>query len=257
MTAKTSDTAHAGHHRLIFRWPERSASFVLPVVFLLSVLVHAITFYVFQVVYPPTVSIAPPPAQVTLLTPSTPQNEALLRWVDSQDPAIAGAVKAVVPQGLGEIAYVPSYANAHTHPVPIADSTAPVDYLPAHDPLAITAPVTAPKTIPRTQVRSSLLFSRSLRDRTPPQLPAMTFPVKATLGLQHTVFLIAVSDRGEVRYTFLQRSSGDRNIDTVAENALTQCDFAKSDAPLTWGYAIFNWGAEAYAAPTPTPATTE
>jgi hypothetical protein len=256
MSARES-AADPGSHRLIFRWPERSASFVLPTVFVASVLVHAIAFYVFQVEYRDPVSIAPPPAQVTYLPPWTPQNESVLRWIESRDPAIAGAVKTVVPQGLGDIEYKPSYASSNTHPVPVAESDPQVSFLPVHNALALTEPHPQRAELPHGKVESSLTFSRALEKQAPAEIPEIPFTTKATTGLQNTVFLIAVTDRGELRYSFLQTSSGDRNIDSAADAALKQCNFQKSENPLTWGYATFNWGVEAYASPTPAPASTE
>ncbi len=239
------------NHRLIFRWPERSASFVLPTLFVLSVAAHALTFYVFQVVYPPTVSIAPPPAQVTLLTPSNPQNEALLRWIDAQDPANARAMEEALPPGLGEIHYTPSYATVHTLPKPVEHEQEPTAFPPAHDPLELIAPAVAHTEKPFPAVHSSLSFSETLRGRDAAPGAPVTVLARSSTSLPPSVFLVGISDRGEVRYCFLQEGSGHRAIDTEAEELLRKHDFKRVEGapPLTWGFATFIWGADAFAPP--------
>ena len=44
---------------------------------------------IFQIVYPPAAHVGPPPVQVGLLVPGTPEADAILRWIDSEDPALA------------------------------------------------------------------------------------------------------------------------------------------------------------------------
>ncbi|MDD5350405.1 MAG: hypothetical protein PHQ12_09365 [Chthoniobacteraceae bacterium] len=243
--------AQVEHYRLIFRWPERTASLLLPALFLLSVAVHGLALFVFQVVYPPTVASAPPPAQVTLLTPDTPQGAALLRWMDVQDPAAAARVEEVNPARLGEIAYNPSYAIAQT---PLREAESPREPIPfpaAHNLLdfATSTPAPAvPAASPRSGVATSLRFSESLRGREPatPAAP-LRLGLKSSAKLRSAIFLVGVGDRGEVRYCFLHESSGDPDMDAQAEALLRQHAFTVSETPLEWGFALFNWGAEAYA----------
>jgi hypothetical protein len=59
--------------------------------------------------------------------------------------------------------------------------------------------------------------------------------------------LIGVTDRGEVRFAFIQRSSGDEGLDSEAVRQLEQLTFAPADAPITWALASVDFGAEAYA----------
>src|SRR4051794_2442481 len=104
---------------LTFHWPDyRKVSFALPGFILLSVLLHAAAFTVFQAVYPPSGALMAPPASVTLLTPSTPEYRALLNWVDAGDPALASRPQEVIPHGLMELPYQPSYAEVNTVPLP-------------------------------------------------------------------------------------------------------------------------------------------
>jgi len=237
--------------RLIFRWPERSASFVLPSLFLASVAAHALTFYVFQVVYPTTVSIAPPPTQVTLLTPSSPENKALLRWVDGQDPAATARLQEATPPNLGEVHYSPSYAAVHTLPELAENSPETISFPPAQDSLALITPATIRPDSPRTVVHSSLTLSEALEARDAAQSKAVVPCSRSSTSLQPTTFLIGISDRGELRYCFLQDGSGDSAIDREGEEVLRRHAFKRTDSPtpIAWGFATFVWGAEAFAPP--------
>ena len=253
--------AQVGHYRLVFRWPERTASLLIPGLFVLSVAIHTLAFYIFQVVYPPGVSSAPLPAQVTLLTADTPEGAALLRWVQAQDPATAARIPIITPAGLGDIPYTPSYASVHTLPLEVESAPKPIVFPAAHSLLEFTEFKEAAFVSPRRVVSSSLSFSEGLRVRdAATEAPPILTP-KNTPNLKPTVFLVGIGDRGEVRYCFLMDpsggdpSSGDHDADKQAEALLRQHAFTHSETPLEWGFAIFTWGAEAYApqAPQPSP----
>jgi hypothetical protein len=86
------------------------------------------------------------------------------------------------------------------------------------------------------------------------ELPSFSGLHEAEIGdLQPASFMLAVSDRGEVRYVFIQDSSGDKGLDADATAMLRQIHFRPAAAPLSWGFATFHWGSTAYAQPTPAP----
>lgn len=250
----SADSPAPQSHALIFRWPERSASFVLPSLFLVSVAVHALAFYVFQVSYP-LVSTAPSPAQVTLLTPSSPANQALLSWASARDPAAAQALQEVTPPGLGDVQYTPSYAKAQSLPKPAEPSGAAVPFPPAHEPLALLAPGAAPVAAVHAPVRTSVAFSDSLRERVVTPQPNLLITGKSTTSLEPATFLVAIGADGAVRYSFLQETCGNSEIDKEAEGQLQTRRFqpAAANSPLVWGFATFTWGADAFV-PAPPPA---
>lgn len=247
-----------GHYGLVFRWPERTASLLIPALFVLSVALHAFAFYVFQVVYPPALASTPLPAQVTLLTADTAEGAALLRWVQAQDPAIAARPQEVTPSGIGEIVYTPSYAAVHTLPLEVEVPEEPVGFPAAHTLLEFASSKPVPDKGPSRGVSSTLSFSQALgaRDAAPGLSPAVT--PRTSSNLRPTVFLVGIGDRGEVRYCFLldphggDPSSGDHEMDKQAETVLRTHQFTHSEAALEWGFATFTWGAEAYA-PKPQP----
>ena len=82
----------------------------------LSFLAHAATFFLFQVSYPSHVSIPLQTPQVWLLTGETPEQQAIMRWIESEDPALIAASSHPVPAGLFEVPYRPSYLTARTAP---------------------------------------------------------------------------------------------------------------------------------------------
>lgn len=247
--------ARVEHYRLVFRWPERTSSLLLPLLFIISVAIHGVALYIFQVQYPPTVVSAPPPAQVMLLTGDTPQGAALLKWVEARDPATAARGMSPPPPAIQEIRYEPSYATVQVQPLEPEPAAEPMTLPSAHTLLDWTCQREAlPIPEPPKRVVSSLRFSEKLRARDAAPGAPLNLAVRSGVNLHRAVFLTAVSGRGEVRYCFLQEQSGDAAMDAEAERLLRDHPFAPSDTPLEWGYSVFTWGAEAYAPqPSPTP----
>src|SRR5881396_3724681 len=77
---------------LLFSWdsPRRQRT-MLAAFLMLSLVAHALCFYVFQIVYPTPVALLPPPARVTFIAPDSNEGRTLLRWIDAEDPAVAFA----------------------------------------------------------------------------------------------------------------------------------------------------------------------
>src|SRR5919198_4069209 len=98
---------------LLFSWDSPRRRRVAILAFLaLSLLAHAVCFYIFQVFYPPTVTLLPPPARIALITSSSEEGRTLLRWIDAEDPAVAFTThrppEARV-RALPNVEHVPSY----------------------------------------------------------------------------------------------------------------------------------------------------
>src|SRR5262245_66436924 len=75
---------------LLFNWdsPRRRRTMLAAFV-VLSMVAHAVCFYVFKIVYPTPVALLPPPARVTFIAPDSEEGRTLLRWIDADDPAFA------------------------------------------------------------------------------------------------------------------------------------------------------------------------
>jgi len=216
----------------------------------LSVCVHAFGFFVFQTIYPAAAHIGPPPVQVSLLMPGTPEADAILRWVNSEDPARAAEPdKAPVPD-LMSLPYIPSYRTVHARPA-MAPTSEPSPPYPAGvsglDLVRMAAARLATAAPPPAPTATALVFSGPLKDAALDPLPSLT-------GLQEndvdeprpTRYLLGVSGNGEVRYVFLQDASGDKTLDDGASRILEQVRFRQSDTGMTWGFATFYWGSAVY-----------
>jgi len=224
---------------------------------LLSACVHAFGFFVFQTIYPPAAHIGPPPVQVGLLTPGTPEADAILRWIDSEDPARAAEPgKAPIP-GLMSLPYIPSYATVHARPVMVSPPDQPLPYpsgASGLDLVRIAASQPAAAQPPPPPAATSLSFYGLLENAAIEPLPSLAGLHETGLGeLQPARFLLGVSDRGEVQYVFLQDSSGDRTLDASASRILGQVRFRAPGGTAMWGFATFYWGSAVYASPTPAP----
>jgi len=107
MNAATTDAT------LLFNWEgPRRRKLAIAAFIGASLFLHALCFYVFQIVYPPTVVLLPPPARVGLITNNSEEGRALLRWIDAEDPALT-AVTHRAPEAwaraMPKLEHVPSY----------------------------------------------------------------------------------------------------------------------------------------------------
>jgi len=92
-------------------------------------------------------------------------------------------------------------------------------------------------------------FSPELDSLIAPQVPELKFNATSRESPETARFLVAVNEKGEVRYCFLQASSGNAALDEQARKylALTRFpafrDSRSSNVPaLTWGTAMVEWG---------------
>ncbi len=130
--------AETEHHRLKFHWPPRPQISLALVGFLfLSVIAHGVAFYILQVVDPPVVVITPPPVQVNLLAPTTPENIALLQWIDANDPAAIANPHEVVPGNLYDLPYQRAGAEIRATPKSPDEQVAAVPFPAARDAMAV------------------------------------------------------------------------------------------------------------------------
>src|SRR5438045_8553587 len=74
---------------LLFNWElPRKRRTAITAFLALSLIAHALCIYIFQVVYPPSVALLPPPARVTSITSATAEGRTLPRSIDAEDPAL-------------------------------------------------------------------------------------------------------------------------------------------------------------------------
>ena len=98
---------------LLFNWEApRGRNLAITGFLIASLAAHAAGFYLFQVVYPPTVSLTPPPQRVNLISANSEQGATLLRWIDAEDPALASTTRKPPDARrylLGKVQHIPSY----------------------------------------------------------------------------------------------------------------------------------------------------
>ncbi len=215
-----------------------------------SLLAHAGTFFLFQVVYPQRVTIPQPAPRVSLLTPSSPENIALLRRIEAEDPALVANDNPTTPPGLVSARYLPSYASPRTSPLGPPTEKAPLVRFPrATDRLSIddSSKAAAIPTPTIAAQNTSVTFVDGLARRAAASNPSITFSYHAGAPAEPTTILIGVSSEGKVTYSLVQHPSGDPALDELAIAHLRNVAFEPAAAPITWGFAIFSWGGDAYA----------
>jgi hypothetical protein len=238
----------AARESLIFNWEQpRRRGLALGGFVVASLALHFATLYVFQVVYPPTVTLLPPPARVNLISPATEQGRTLLQWMEAEDPALVSTTRRPADMkalALPPVEHLPSYfaiEPALKEPPPlVADLRIPSARAPAMVPMARESAPQPPGSL-ATRVR----FSPELDRFGPAKFPPASFTVSSTEMPQNPRYQVAVDSRGAVRYCFLLDSSGDGALDEQGGNYLALCRFSKAGASgdeLIWGTAAIEWG---------------
>ncbi len=234
---------------LLFHWerPRRRRAAIAG--FLLASLgLHALCFYLFQVIYPPTIALLPPPARVSLIAPTSAPARSFLDWLDAEDPALASQTQRP-PRAreyqLPKLAHIPSYRAVAPQLKPMPPQpVAPVQSL-ALPPGPVPLPDVAPPA-PAALTPSRITFSGTLRER-PVTLPALPFQASVRDAPQSARFRVAVDGSGVIRYCLLEQSSGDSALDEQARRALALARFAPAASPnekLTWATAALDFGTD-------------
>ena len=251
---------------LIFQWERRShVHWRLAGLVALSLLAHAVSFYVLQVAYTPTGSQLPPPAQVTMVPLDQPGNEAFARWLAMADPSLA--IRPVGPSREETLAmldfhYVPSYQAAQPgfkslDPLPGegAVTAPPRPRLPGPVPLNLFTSGAAarhPTGQSTTGQRTRVVLTGGIEASVAAPPPPVRF--KTTTGsepMEPTTFLVGARAEGGMPFVFLKSKPSNAAADEYARDYLTRLDFCPMDAPpgtVIWGWAEFTWGNDIYPA---------
>ncbi|MEP6809200.1 MAG: TonB C-terminal domain-containing protein [Chthoniobacterales bacterium] len=214
---------------------------------------HALCFYLFQIVYPVTVALSPPPARIDLITADTEPGRVLLRWLEAEDPALASTTQrptdslASLP---AEPAHVPSYLRHEPAlqqlPPLRADLRIPSAQPPGPVPLPRPAAPT-PAPLVHSRVQFAVADAASLGA---PVLPPLQFNASSADPPAAAEFRIAIGARGTVQNCFLEHSSGDPALDEQARRVLLLSRFpampakAIRDDESIWTTATIQWGSD-------------
>jgi hypothetical protein len=239
---------------LLFAWdlPRRQRT-VLVVFLVLSLVAHALCFYLFQIVYPTPVALLPPPARVTFVAPDSEEGRTLLRWIDAEDPALAftthpppGARLRALPKA----EHVPSYSALE----PILKDIPPLKSdlrIPSARPPGGVHSVSRKSASAIGTAKTSISFSKELDQFGAPTLPALTFSASNEETPETLRFRVAVNEFGEIQYCFPIDSSGDPALDEQARFEVIRSRFppnrrtgGKPGSSLVWGIATIQWGSD-------------
>ena len=231
---------------LLFNWgPPRPRARALVLFISASLALHALCFYIFQIVYPPSVVLVPPPARVSLISNRTEDGRALLRWLDAEDPALISTTMRPRPRELPRVEHVPSYMNERVTlrqlPPLDVDLTTPSVQPPGPVPTSRRAtPVRTSRPIP-----TAIEFSEEIAALGAPTFPETKFAASTNEQPANVGFRIAVNAHGKVQYAFPLNSSGDTALDLQARTHIAQAAFAKPpNESLTWGIATIEFGSD-------------
>ncbi len=244
--------SHSAAEPLIFGWDSpRGEKLAITIFVAISLAAHALCFYIFQIVYPPTVALLPPPARVTLITPASEEGRTLLRWIDAEDPALAFTTHR--PQetrlrALPKAEHVPSYSAIE----PTLRNIPPLERdlrIPSCQPPGAVHFARQKTALPFRVAKTSVSFSKELEVFGAPILPEPAFAASNEEMPETIRFRVAVSKLGEVRYCLPINSSGDSALDEQARWYVARCRFpqntanaSKADSFLVWGIATIEWG---------------
>ena len=250
---------------LLFSWdsPRRQRT-MLAAFLMLSLVAHALCFYVFQIVYPTPVALLPPPARVTFIAPDSNEGRTLLRWIDAEDPAVAFTTHLAPGARVGALPkteHVPSYSTVE----PILEELPllkPDLRIPSSRPPGAVHSVGRKTASARGTAGTYIFFSKELDQFGALSLPQSGFAASNGETPETLRFRVAVNDLGEIRYCFPVNSSGDRALDQQARLQVVRSRFSqnrqtgtKPGSSLLWGTATIQWGSDV-APPQQAPAAT-
>lgn len=246
---------------LLFNWDApRRRNLAITGFLIASFFAHIACFYLFQVVYPPTVSLTPTPQRVSLISANTEEGATLLRWLDAEDPALATRTRRpsdAKRYPLGKIQHTPSYFARE----PTLQAAPPVNVdlrIPSAQPAGQVRPTARPAATPMGVVSTKVTFSGESDSLGEPKIAPANFRASGTDSPQSIQFRIAVDPQGGVRHCLPLNSSGDAALDEQARQHLALCRFparpTANDNALVWGIATIEWGndvAAPHSKPTP------
>lgn len=239
---------------MIFDWSSRHrSSWALAGLIFLSLALHSAAFF-FVHISTSERQLIPKAAQpIQLLTPfapdgsPSPENEATLRWIAAEDPAIVARIASVEPSGLLDVPYRPSFAVSRTLPRDTPPEQPTIQYPPARDSMdyilgADERPI-APKPALKAEP-TTVLFHGALQSRAPSELK-LSFTVKSPQSLETVQLLTGVAANGEVRFCFIQADSGVPAMDAEAVRLVSAIRLAAASEPLVWASVSVRWGIDA------------
>jgi hypothetical protein len=244
---------------MTFDWSgNHRSSWTLALLIFLSLILHSAAFFFVHITTPERQLIPKTAQPVQLLTrfapdgSPSPENEAVLRWIEAEDPAVVARVTSVEPSGLLDVPYRPSYAVSRTRPRGVPTEQATIEYPTARDSLEFimgTDEKPALPTVAAPSVATEVAFPEELKARLPEKL---TIELKATSSksLESVHLLAGIAASGEVRFCFVQNNGTsvremDSEMDNEALRIVSGIRLAPSSEPIVWAPVVVRWGSDA------------
>lgn len=240
--------------RMTFDWSGgHRSSWTLALLIFVSLVLHSAAFF-FVHISTSERQLIPKSAQpIQLLTrfapdgSPSPENEAVLRWIAAEDPAIVARVTNVEPAGLLSIPYRPSYAVSRTRPRDVPAEPATIQYPPARDSLEFIMSADekpTPATAPLPERATEIAFRSPLNSRVPAKI-TLTLEATSAQSLNTVELLVGAGGEGDVRFSFVQESSGVPEMDAEAIRLVSGIRLGRAPEPMTWGSVTVRWGTDA------------
>jgi hypothetical protein len=237
---------------LLFNWDSpRGPRAIFASFLVLSLVAHALCFYVFQIVYPTPVAVLPAPARVTFIAPDSDEGRTLLQWIDAEDPALAFTTH--LPPGaslraLPSAEHVPSYSASQ----PILKYLPPLKpdlRIPSSRPPAAVRWLSRKTALTTATGKTSISFSKDFDEFGAPSPPRSLFTASNKETPETVRFRVALNGFGEIRYCFPINTSGDPALDEQARLQIVRSRFpahtgasGQPGSSLVWGIATVEWG---------------
>ena len=252
---------------LLFNWDApRRRNLAITGFLIVSLAAHAAGFYLFQIVYPSTVSLTPAPKRVNLIGANSEQAVTLLRWLDAEDPALVSTTRRppyMRRREIGKVEHIPSYSASEPAlkeaPPLTVDLRIPSAQTPGPVPASLRPPANPIGVVP-----TKVTFSNELDRLGQPKFAPTDFKASTHEPAQNAQFRIGVDRQGAVVYCFRLISSGDAVLDEQAREYLALCRFpgmpvlfarssldgsgskvegsTSNGESLVWGIATIEWG---------------
>ncbi|MEK0448959.1 MAG: hypothetical protein RL088_1227 [Verrucomicrobiota bacterium] len=241
----------------IFDWSgAHRSSWTLALFIFLSLFAHSAAFFFVHISAPERQLIPKTAQSIQLLTrfgadgAPSPENEAVLRWIAAEDPAVVARITSAEPAGLLDVPYRPSYAVFRTEPRDIPAEPVVIQYPPARDSLtyildADRRPLPIVPEAPATA--TVIVFHGPFAARAGGEI-RLKPDVTSSQPLRSVELLAGVNGGGEVRFCYVQSGSGSAEMDSEAVRMVSAVRLSPGAAEIAWGTVVVRWGSDSVTA---------
>lgn len=243
---------------MVFDWPSRHAvHVVLPAMIIVSVLLHGVGLFVFQLKPPAEPTITRRSASVYFLSPTAADTGKIVPIIASADPSLFSAATSE-DRDIGLLPssdYSPSFDGLRQKfaALPLADQSAPTSLLSFHAVGSGVRRNISPSTT-QTPLPTKIALDGDHAGLDFEMAPGISFVAPERKNLIPLEFLIASGPDGRVLHAFPLVSSGDEQIDRAALRGLMGGRIKNppgSASDVLWGRATFLWGSDVQRISTP------